>query len=474
MPESTRAKDDPYENTLTLWRNQIEDFGLQTMVARYQPNIGTPSSDALWVVDDDNNKLMPHPIVCLKGGVWVLQDLQPIDRHLGPLLAGEDITRHAAFLTPWLDFVVKLYGDGAMAPDPYKDTLTLWREQLLSQRLFTSIRTESWGDALWYSGEYPKAAPDEPVVYSTPNGWVVSSGTRRDYAPVIVQPGANILEIALAQGWLVWANPSQRGDKYIPLRAWAQQLKDAGIHTELRASPPCTKTHIEGSLSLWALGMNATHPMVYLSNGEVHSGWVLAENMAPHITVQLKDGCNVVRIARIQGWTPSEPHKTSASEPPTVSTPEELTRFINPHDNVDDPDVPFKDGGKLDIEELEEACRNVGVDLHCAACAEIFYTGSTGGAHSCSTHTGGDTPRWDLLPMGALSAITAVLTSSAARYSSTYWQRTDGWRWRFYRSALHHIFAWWKGERLDSKTGLPHLAHAAVFLIYLIELDTTE
>ena len=39
----------------------------------------------------------------------------------------------------------------------------------------------------------------------------------------------------------------------------------------------------------------------------------------------------------------------------------------------------------LTEEELVVACKNVGVDLTCGACAGVFYTGSGLGEHTCST-----------------------------------------------------------------------------------------
>jgi hypothetical protein len=39
----------------------------------------------------------------------------------------------------------------------------------------------------------------------------------------------------------------------------------------------------------------------------------------------------------------------------------------------------------LTEKELVVACKNVGVDLTCGACAGVFYTGSGLGEHTCST-----------------------------------------------------------------------------------------
>lgn len=44
----------------------------------------------------------------------------------------------------------------------------------------------------------------------------------------------------------------------------------------------------------------------------------------------------------------------------------------------------MKSGGDLNYEELVLACKNVGVDLTCGACAGIFYTGISTEKHTCA------------------------------------------------------------------------------------------
>ena len=41
----------------------------------------------------------------------------------------------------------------------------------------------------------------------------------------------------------------------------------------------------------------------------------------------------------------------------------------------------------LTYAEIEQACRNIGYDLSCGACASQFYTGSTLGPHTCARAT---------------------------------------------------------------------------------------
>lgn len=86
---------------------------------------------------------------------------------------------------------------------------------------------------------------------------------------------------------------------------------------------------------------------------------------------------------------------------------------------------------------------------------------------------GGKT-RYDLLPWAGLDLVAQVLTKGAAKYAPDNWRKVEGWRWRYFRAAVGHLIAWWSGEKLDSEWGLPHLAHAACCVLFLLELDQTQ
>lgn len=80
--------------------------------------------------------------------------------------------------------------------------------------------------------------------------------------------------------------------------------------------------------------------------------------------------------------------------------------------------------------------------------------------------------RWDLVPYGALEEVVRVLMFGATEYGEWNWTKVDNWRWRYFNAALRHLIAWfWRGETQDPKTGLHHLAHAAVNCIFLIHKD---
>jgi hypothetical protein len=42
---------------------------------------------------------------------------------------------------------------------------------------------------------------------------------------------------------------------------------------------------------------------------------------------------------------------------------------------------------------------------------------------------------------------------------------------RPFSAAMRHLWAWWKGEQADPETGLPHLAHAACCLMFLMAYE---
>ena len=80
--------------------------------------------------------------------------------------------------------------------------------------------------------------------------------------------------------------------------------------------------------------------------------------------------------------------------------------------------------------------------------------------------------RWDLLPTGTVRSIAQVLTFGAGKYGDNNWQGLPNARSRYYAAAQRHLDAWWAdGEVTDPESGLPHLAHAACCLLFLIWLD---
>lgn len=73
------------------------------------------------------------------------------------------------------------------------------------------------------------------------------------------------------------------------------------------------------------------------------------------------------------------------------------------------------------------------------------------------------------LPFAQLEVIAAVLDHGAMKYGRDNWQRGS---FTVYASAcLRHLFARMKGEKLDPESGLPHLAHAACCILFMLWFD---
>lgn len=84
-----------------------------------------------------------------------------------------------------------------------------------------------------------------------------------------------------------------------------------------------------------------------------------------------------------------------------------------------------------------------------------------------------DKPRMDLLPMEALELVAKVLTFGAKKYGDHNWRK--GMKWgRLHAAALRHLSAWARGMDLDDESGLPHLAHAACCLLFLLAYHHTH
>lgn len=84
-------------------------------------------------------------------------------------------------------------------------------------------------------------------------------------------------------------------------------------------------------------------------------------------------------------------------------------------------------------------------------------------------HDGGK-DRWDLLPLAPVRAVVRVLTYGAKKYAPGAWKLVPEGRDRYFSAALRHLTAWRDGEQLDVESGLPHLAHAACCVLFLMGL----
>jgi len=78
-------------------------------------------------------------------------------------------------------------------------------------------------------------------------------------------------------------------------------------------------------------------------------------------------------------------------------------------------------------------------------------------------------PQWDLLPWAGTEQVVRVLGYGANKYGAENWRKIEAAERRYFSAALRHLAAHARGEKLDSESGLPHLAHAAASLLFLLE-----
>jgi hypothetical protein len=81
-----------------------------------------------------------------------------------------------------------------------------------------------------------------------------------------------------------------------------------------------------------------------------------------------------------------------------------------------------------------------------------------------------DKPRLDLIPPELLLRMGEVLGHGASKYGERNWEAGMLWG-RVYGATLRHLMAWASGEEKDPETGLPHLAHAATNIAFLLAYD---
>lgn len=82
--------------------------------------------------------------------------------------------------------------------------------------------------------------------------------------------------------------------------------------------------------------------------------------------------------------------------------------------------------------------------------------------------------RVDLFPPQALIAISLVLGFGANKYGEDNWRQVDRAKDRYYAATLRHLLAWREGRENDEESGLPHLAHAACSIVFLLVLDRRD
>lgn len=78
--------------------------------------------------------------------------------------------------------------------------------------------------------------------------------------------------------------------------------------------------------------------------------------------------------------------------------------------------------------------------------------------------------RLDLIPADALRAVAQVMTMGAAKYGERNFERGMLWS-KALGPLLRHVNARQLGEKYDKESGLPHLAHAACNVLFLLAYE---
>lgn len=76
-----------------------------------------------------------------------------------------------------------------------------------------------------------------------------------------------------------------------------------------------------------------------------------------------------------------------------------------------------------------------------------------------------------LLPWRSVGLVVDVLAHGAAKYGRENWRAVEAGERRYLAAAFRHLAAYAEGERIDSDSGLSHIAHAACCLLFLLALE---
>lgn len=81
-------------------------------------------------------------------------------------------------------------------------------------------------------------------------------------------------------------------------------------------------------------------------------------------------------------------------------------------------------------------------------------------------------PALRLLPPSAILSVGRVLTYGAEKYAPGNWRGVESHR--YISACLRHVFAYMGGERVDDESGMPHLAHAACCLLFVLDREESS
>lgn len=82
--------------------------------------------------------------------------------------------------------------------------------------------------------------------------------------------------------------------------------------------------------------------------------------------------------------------------------------------------------------------------------------------------------RLDLIEPEFIETVGKVLTFGAEEYGPNNWQQVEDAENRYYAAAMRHLMAYRKGEKIDPESKLPHLAHVATNMMFLLHFEREE
>jgi hypothetical protein len=82
----------------------------------------------------------------------------------------------------------------------------------------------------------------------------------------------------------------------------------------------------------------------------------------------------------------------------------------------------------------------------------------------------GEKVRLDLIPHELIFGVGNILSFGADKYGARNWELGMNWG-RPFAAMMRHMWAWWRGEKLDPETGKSHLWHAACCVAFLMAYE---
>lgn len=86
----------------------------------------------------------------------------------------------------------------------------------------------------------------------------------------------------------------------------------------------------------------------------------------------------------------------------------------------------------------------------------------------------GTKPDWSLLPWKGLEMVVRVMEFGASKYGRDNWLNLPDARRRLFSAAVRHLLSRLNGEKMDQESGLPHLAHAACCVLFMLHFEVED